>query len=214
MHRIPIIDTFPEFERYWESARAKPVDVQIDLWEQEYMAPWPELREKQFANYAQEGVDWKRVARTRIFPHIPERLSRMRRIHRELLKTLPGHLSKTRQILKLDFPIQFVIYVGIGCGAGWATRYGGRPACLFGLENAAGLATGHGRGIPGSVPHEVLIWRTKSGDASAGCPVSRKSRARTGNSTQKDSRQSASDKPSNLRSFGAEQGIRLGSLGA
>ena len=36
----------------------------------------------------------------------------------------------------IDFPITFVIHVGIGCGAGWATRFRGRPAVLFGLENA------------------------------------------------------------------------------
>ena len=153
--RLSILDTFPAFEAYWQRARIQPIDVQIDLWEREYMVRWPELLAKQQQNYADEGIDWRRIARTRIFPYLPERLPRMRRIRRALLEGLPGSWARTQRILGLDFPVQFVIYVGVGCGAGWATRYEGRPACLFGLENAAERVTGRGKVFPGSVPHEV-----------------------------------------------------------
>jgi hypothetical protein len=168
MPRLQLLDTFPAFERWWRTARMQPIEVQIDRWEHEYMAEWPELLEKLCRNYSDEGVEWKVIARTRVFPHFPERLPRMRRLHRNLLRTLPDSWSRTQRALKVDFPVRFVIYVGIGVGAGWATRYGGRPACLFGLENAAEIASGKDATNPGAISHEVahLVhdeWRRRSG---------------------------------------------------
>jgi len=153
--RLQVLDTFPAFEEYWRSVRSKPVEVQIDRWEQDYMSRWPELLEKQVRTYSLDGVDWRQIARTRIFPELPKRLHRMRRLHRNLLRTLPAAWSTTKRTLNLDFPVRFVIYVGIGVGAGWATQYGGRRACLFGLENAAEIAAGGHGGMSGAVSHEV-----------------------------------------------------------
>jgi hypothetical protein len=167
MPDLQVLDTFPAFERYWGVARSKSLELQIDSWEHDYMALWPELLEKQKRNYSEEGLDWRQIARTRIFPHLRERLPRMRRLRRNLLRALPNSWSRTQRLLKLDFPIRFVIYVGIGVGAGWATRYGGRPACLFGLENAAELASGRNAAMPGAVSHEVAHlahdeWRRRA----------------------------------------------------
>ncbi len=44
---------------------------------------------------------------------------------------------KASQRLELNFNITLVIYVGIGCGAGWTTTYSGQPSILLGLENIA-----------------------------------------------------------------------------
>jgi hypothetical protein len=165
---LQLLDTFPAFERYWRVVRSKPLEVQIDRWEHGYMASWPELLEKLQRAYSEEGEDWERIARTRVFPNLPERLPRMRRLHRRLLRTLPDSWSRTQQALTVDFPVRFVIYVGIGVGAGWATRYGGQPACLFGLENAAEIASGKDAANPGAVSHEVAHlaheeWRRRAG---------------------------------------------------
>lgn len=163
-----ILDTFPAFERYWRHARFQPLPAQIDRWEGEYLADWPELLEKIKRNYSEAGVNWKRIARSRIFPHLIERLSRMRTLHRSLLRSLPSSWRASHRVLKLDFPVRFVIYVGIGVGAGWATGYGGKPACLFGLENAAEASAGKIGGTVGLVSHEVAhlahgVWRRRSG---------------------------------------------------
>ncbi len=163
-----ILDTFPAFERYWRHVRFQPLSVQIDRWENEYMAEWPELLEKLKRNYSEEGVDWKRIAQSRIFPHLAERLPRMRTLHRRLLRGLPQSWAASRRVLNLDFPVHFVIYVGIGVGAGWATQYGGKAACLFGLENAAEISPGKNGGKSGAVSHEVAHlahdeWRRRNG---------------------------------------------------
>jgi hypothetical protein len=168
MPAIQVLDTFPAFEKYWQAVRNEPLDIQIDRWEREYMAPWPELLEKQKQDYSAAGTDWREVARTRVFPHLKERLPRIRRLHRNILNILPGDWRRAKQALELDFQVRFVIYVGIGCGAGWATEYGGQPACLFGLENAAEITPGADGGYPAAVAHEVAHiahneWRLKKG---------------------------------------------------
>lgn len=132
-----VVDAFPAFEEFWGNVRTEPVCLQIARWEQQYMAAWPELLAKQQASYASDGADWRRVAERHVFPTLEGRLDRMRRLHRDLLRSLPGSWRRSRQFLHVRFPVRFVIYVGIGCGAGWATTYEGQSACLFGLENAA-----------------------------------------------------------------------------
>jgi hypothetical protein len=155
MTKPNVLDTFPAFDTFWKEVEGLPVHRQINLWEAEYMARWPELLAKQIECYSSEGADWKSVARTHVFPYLGNRLGRMRALHRDLLRSLPTSWTRTRKVLDLRFSVRFVIYVGIGCGAGWATTYCGRPACLFGLENAAENHDG-GDGWPRRVvAHEV-----------------------------------------------------------
>ncbi len=150
-----IVDAFPAFESFWQSARIDPPARQVARWEVEYMRPCPELLAKQKESYIRDGVDWKRVARHHVFHRLPSRLGRMRQLHRDLLKSLPRSWARARRVLDLQFPVSFVIYVGISCGAGWATSYEGRPACLFGLENAAENHRGGDGWSRRIVAHEV-----------------------------------------------------------
>ena len=168
MRSLQVVDTFPAFEDFWERARGLPVDRQVALWERDYMAPWPELLAKQKEDYAVQGFDWHKVARTRIFPHMEERLERMRRLHGGLVRALPTSWSLARAKLGLRVPVQFVIHVGIGCGMGWGTRLGGRPTILFGLENAADRQGRRGDLWSGVIVHEVAHvahdeWRRERG---------------------------------------------------
>lgn len=165
---VQIIDTFPAFEEFWEKARSLPLATQIDLWEHDQMAAWPELLAKQKADYRKNGVDWKVIARTKVFPHLEERLPRMRRLHEGFVRDLPGAWSRTKKKLGIRFQANFVVYVGLGCGMGWATRYDDRPAVLFGLENAAENFTGEEDPWPGAISHELAHlaqyeWRRQHG---------------------------------------------------
>jgi hypothetical protein len=175
MHRLQLLDTFPAFEGYWRTARSQSLDVQINGWEHEYLGAWPELLELQKRSYSRERGGWRKIAKTRIFPHLTERLPQMRRIHHDLVRRLPGDWASTKAVLKLDFQVQFVVYVGLGVGAGRATRLAGRPACLFGLENAAEMISGSGDGSPVSVAHEVahLVhdeWRGPRAEVTTSAP--------------------------------------------
>lgn len=163
-----IIDTFPSFLAYWSDARAASLDAQIDGWASEYMSQWPDLLSKQIDDYASQDVDWRKIARDKVFPFLDSRLSEMEAAHSYLLEACPSIHSDVRSALDYYDEVLFVIYVGIGCGAGWATTFRDRRAILFGLENIAECGWSDPEAIEGLVVHELghIIhqeWRAQSG---------------------------------------------------
>ncbi|MFP4343701.1 MAG: hypothetical protein ACLFU8_03305 [Anaerolineales bacterium] len=171
MHeRYSIIDTFPEFLEFWKSVRSLPLDYQIDAWANLYGQMWPEILRKQVGDYIEQGIDWRQVAAARIFPFIDERLPEMRKVHDQLVYLLPHLLARAKATLGFATEINFVLYVGIGCGAGWATTYAERPAILFGLENLVESGWTTPPILSGMVAHKLghiahQHWRTQTGKA-------------------------------------------------
>jgi hypothetical protein len=163
-----IIDTFPAFLSFWGSAQHKPLSVQIDAWSSEYMSQWPELLQKQLKDYSDEGLDWRQVAREKVFPFLSERLPAMCGAHRNLVGCCASIHSRAQEALGFESAATFVIYVGIGCGAGWATTLHNAPAVLFGLENVAECGWSQPPALTGLVAHEIghlahQHWRTEDG---------------------------------------------------
>jgi hypothetical protein len=155
MSSFKVIDAFPAFQAYWGKARNKPMDAQIELWANEYMSDWPELLEKQIADYSEQNLDWKDIARERIFPDLNDRLPAMRKARKNLLKLCPVVFSRAGQVFGFSTTAYFVIYVGIGCGAGWVTTFRDRYSVLFGLENIAECGWSDPESITGLVSHEL-----------------------------------------------------------
>ena len=171
-----LIDTFDAFESWWAKARDLPIDRQIDLWASQYMSAWPELLEKQQRNYAEMGHDWKDIAREHVFGRLGEALEPMREARGHLLELCPSSWESVREKLGLDCEVVFVVYVGIGCGAGWVTRYGGTPAVLLGLENIAECGWCERRALTGLLAHELghvahYHWRDQAGAAHGDGPL-------------------------------------------
>ena len=79
----------------------------------------------------------------------------MTRARHAVRRSLSTAVRRCKRELGLAFPIAFVLHVGIGCGAGWATTFGGRPAVLFGLENAAELGWTDRKRAIALVEHEI-----------------------------------------------------------
>jgi len=100
------------------------------------MKKYPELLSKQTKVYEEAGVNWQEIAK-KLFPLILQRLSLMRKARDNILVVGNRICTKASEKLELNFNITLVIYVGIGCGAGWATTYNREPAILLGLENIA-----------------------------------------------------------------------------
>lgn len=154
------------FLAFWNEAHYKPVDAQIESWASEYMSQWPELLEKQLENYSRENVDWRQIAREKVFPLLSDRLQTMKAAHKNLLNSCGQIYSKAQEVLGFKSNLICVIYVGIGCGAGWATQYSGYPACLFGLENIAELKWHCRERLQGLIAHEIghlvhMVWRNE-----------------------------------------------------
>jgi hypothetical protein len=155
MPKYTLIDTFPEFLAFWQKARHKPIDVQIRSWASDYMSQWPELLKKQQEDYTSQGEDWRRIAWEKVFPFLGQRLPAMQTAHDNLLRICAPIYSKAREVLGFESDVSFVIYVGIGCGAGWVTKYQGMPAILFGLENIAEEGWSQLPTLTGLVAHEI-----------------------------------------------------------
>lgn len=159
-----IIDTYSDFMTYWSMARTESLDQQVMLWETLYMVKYPELLDKQVSNYEKEGCDWREVAKRHIFPWLEGRLALMQEAHNNVLAVCESVDKKATGSLGLDSRIILVIYVGIGCGAGWATQYEGQPACLLGLENIAESKWHTRSKLEGLLAHEFghlahIMWR-------------------------------------------------------
>jgi hypothetical protein len=165
-----VIDTYPAFIEFWGEFCHTPIEEQIEGWASKYMVQWPELLEKQVKDYESENLDWQQVAREKIFPFLKERQPDMQLAHEYLLRSCEPIYSTARQLFGYDVPLVFVLYVGIGLGAGWATTYQHSSALLFGLENIAEEGWSKPAAIEGLVAHEMghlvhFHWRAQSGKA-------------------------------------------------
>ena len=163
-----LIDTFPEFELFWERAQHLSLDDQISAWANNYMSSWPELLQIQIENYEDDGYQWQAIAREHVFPDLDARYRRMETAHMNLLKICEPLWQQVGRRLALEFPLTYVIYVGIGCGAGWAAEYQGNPAVLLGLENIAQEGWQGRDALEGLLAHEIghlahFYWRDSAG---------------------------------------------------
>jgi hypothetical protein len=162
--KCKILDTYESFLAYWMQTCFKSVDEQIRLWQTCYMSKYPELLRKQVQNY-EEIADWQEIAK-RIFPMLQHRFNLLKKARDNILDAYKPVCAKAIDNLKLDFNITFIIYVGIGCGAGWATTYSGQPAVLLGLENIAEEKWHIKNRLAGLISHEIghlahMKWRNE-----------------------------------------------------
>ena len=165
---MTIVDTYPAFQAFWTEAQHWPVSEQIEGWASAYMVRWPELLEKQIACYVEDGVNWQQIARERVFPALGERLPAMELAHRNLLEICVPVRALACERLGFESDVTFVLYVGVGCGAGWATTYGQTPAVLLGLENIAEEGWTGPDVLSGLLAHEIghlahFHWRAQCG---------------------------------------------------
>jgi hypothetical protein len=161
--RCSVIDTFQDFLTYWANSSSKDVDEQMRLWQISYMEKYPELLRKQVKNYEEMNVNWQETAK-KILQQIPKSLRLMQEARDNILQIYKPTYSKATKRLGLDFNVTFVLYVGIGCGAGWATTYNKQPSVLLGLENIAHEKWHRKYKLRGLISHEMghlahMQWR-------------------------------------------------------
>jgi hypothetical protein len=152
---MEIKDTYPDFLSYWKEAQELPVEGKLEKWRSEYMKKYPSLLSKQLEDYENEDIDWQQVAKERVFPYLEERLPEMTQARSNLRDIIHSIYKHTCDFFDFNLEVTAVIYVGIGCGAGWATEFKGKSALLFGLENIAECGWSDSRSLEGLVAHEL-----------------------------------------------------------
>lgn len=145
-----------------EKAPQDPKET-LELWEGFHRGRFPELYRKQVEDYA---GDWREIALSRVFPGLVARIPAMEDARRGLREIWPRVLRRAAEALDFREEVVGVVHVGIGCGAGWATDYGGRPAVLFGLEMIAELGWHPPERLEGLCAHELghIVHRTWRGE--------------------------------------------------
>ena len=118
------------------------------------MSRYPELFQLQADNYASEHVDWRLIAE-QVFPAFPEQINAMEQARSNILEHYRSVCARAHRKLGIEFELTLVVYVGTGCGAGWATTYAGKPALLMGLENIAQEGWHTRDRIEGLIAHEI-----------------------------------------------------------
>lgn len=155
MSDLKILDTFPQFCRIWEELAYKSFETKVDIWENRYMSQYPELLKMQLDNYADENADWKEITKEHVFPFLEKRMPAMKHAHKNILKVADKMYLKSKHVLDFEVNAVFIVYVGIGCGAGWVTSYQNQPAILLGLENIAECRWESLFSIEGLLSHEI-----------------------------------------------------------
>ncbi|MCD4848488.1 MAG: hypothetical protein K8R76_09865 [Candidatus Aegiribacteria sp.] len=151
-----ILDTYSEFLSYWEKYKNLPVKEQIEGWAFEYMGMWPDLLKLQQKDYSDISEDWREIALDRVFPFLHSRLNSMQEAHGNLIGLIePLHNLAMEKFSVNEFDVLYVIYVGIGCGAGWVTRVRNSQAILFGLEMIAECGWTESDSLKGLIAHEI-----------------------------------------------------------
>lgn len=164
----PIVDTYPSFLRAVQAEKPVSLDDWLSCWAEQYMPHWPDLHTMVLQDYADQGDDWRQIARENVFPGMNDKLPAIDRAYQNLRRIIKPIEGKARDVFDFHDPVRYVLYVGLGNGAGWVTRYTGNWAVLFGLEGIVDSGFDAPTSLEGLVAHELghvvhFTWREAQG---------------------------------------------------
>jgi hypothetical protein len=167
-----IVDTIPSFLASVQASQPATVDQWLTCWKERYMSQWPALYEMVVTDYTQQGDDWRQIARERVFPGMNAKLVAMESAYKNLIGMIESIEQRARQKFGYSGDVAYLLYVGLGNGAGWVTRYDGHLAVLFGLEGIVDSGFDETKRLEGLVAHELghvlhHSWR-EDGDLTLG----------------------------------------------
>lgn len=155
MGKYHIFSAYEEFRTLWTTISSKSLKDQIRAYEDHFQTTWPELWQMQTENYEEEGESWEKVAAEYVFPKFPQQIPLMPEIHQKLQNNIPWVFIKAVEEMHFTFDINFVLYVGLGVGAGWATKYHSKRAVLQGLENIVDCGWFSDEALAALTAHEI-----------------------------------------------------------
>lgn len=106
-------------------------------------------------DYAEQGDDWRQIAREMVFPGMNGKLPAIENAYQNLGRIIEPIERRVRRALDFQDRVDYVLYVGLGNGAGWVTKYDGIWAVLFGLEGIVDSGFDEPDRLQGLVAHEL-----------------------------------------------------------
>jgi predicted SprT family Zn-dependent metalloprotease len=150
-----LIDTYPAFVAAVQEQKPVSIEQWLSCWAEHYMAHWPVLHQMVVKDYGDQGEDWRQVARQMIFPGMNDKLPAIEGAYKNLKSIVAPVENKVRRVFDFQETVYYVLYIGLGNGAGWATKYEGNWAVLFGLEGIVDSGFDQPDGLEGLVAHEL-----------------------------------------------------------
>lgn len=86
--------------------------------EEHYSRNHAELYRLQVECYGETGVSRREIALKHVFSRLWERLPLVQEAHENIRQAMPVAYRKFEEFWSLSLEVIFVVYVGIGCGAG------------------------------------------------------------------------------------------------
>ena len=84
---------------------------------------------------------------------------KLAKINASFSQVVNVNLTKIKEIVKADFPVKIVLYLGLCNGAGWATTLDGESTILLGVEKMIELGWCNEEVVGGLVYHELgHVW--------------------------------------------------------
>jgi hypothetical protein len=133
--QIKVISLIDNFFEYWDNVKNLSMRKQIELYPEIYLKDNTYLFEKQKRLYDEDGEDWKIIAEKHVYPGISEKIIHFKKLDKILKQVGVDLTSKITNFFPENYKITFVVYFGLGIGAGYANFYANTPAVLFGVEN-------------------------------------------------------------------------------
>ena len=147
---ILLIDTYPHIKKISFSSN----DI-VQKWINEYMKNYPQLLELQIRCHNNDISILKAMA-SKLLKYSIRREEEITKAWRNIYPAIPVVTERAQKIFtNLPNKIYIIIYVGSGCGAGWATEYNGEYAILLGLEMIVYHNWTSHEDIEGLVAHEL-----------------------------------------------------------
>lgn len=114
----------------------------------------PELWRLIVEDYATQDIKWQSILGERVFPCLTRYQETIPIIGSALAEQIPAIFHQAATIAEVSDTL-FVIYVGLGNGAGWQTTLLGKPAVLFGVEGIAESGWVDARTLGPLIAHEI-----------------------------------------------------------
>ncbi len=148
-----VVDVFENFKEMYHH-RLTPESL-LDGW-YHAMGHAPKLRDLCIQDYEQVNLSWERIALEKVFHRTHQDYVKMTNIHARLKVLIPHMKTRLMSFYPSLNAVRFVLYHGLGNGAGWAITYLHQPSILLGIDKIAALDWSSDEELMRLIAHEYM----------------------------------------------------------